>query len=157
MIRLRGNMGALTEGAEQLRAVAAAIPEATEQLAAEASVRVEEALRETAPISKPVPGGRAPGSLKKSIGFDLSGTKAEFYASDVAEYVIGGTPPHQIEGAAGPLHFYWEVAGGFVTLMRVQHPGTKPNDFRQPALDVAADEAMELLEQVGDEILGEFA
>lgn len=157
MIRLVTTLGGFREAAQALRAAASRLPDATGQLAGEAAAQTKRALQETAPVGKATPGGREPGGLRKSIDFDLSGTKAEFLASDVAGYVIGGTPPHDIEGAAGPLHFFWEQKGGFVTFMRVRHPGTAANDFRVPALEQAAQETEALLEQFGDELVDGLA
>ena len=157
MIRLNGHLTGIQDAIDGLRRIADRIPAATEQLASDAAETTKAALQESAPVSKARPGGSEPGALRKSIGFDLSGTTAEFSASDVAGYVIGGTPPHEIAGNSGPLHFYWDHAGGFVTFMRVQHPGTRPNDFREPALQRAATDSEELLAELGDELLGELA
>lgn len=57
-----------------------------------------------------------------------------------ARYVSEGTPPHYIEGVDGPLVFRWpngpdgDKVYGF---WFVFHPGTKPNDYQQRALEAA--------------------
>lgn len=48
-------------------------------------------------------------------------------------YVIKGTRPHVIEG--NPLlAFFWPKVGQFVVFPKVNHPGTKANNFLQRAL-----------------------
>lgn len=141
-------------GAEKLREVARRLPDRVGETASQMGERTQERLKESAPVSRQVPGGRKPGGLRESIRFDMEGTTATFAASEVAEYVIGGTVPHEIRPRnAQALHFWWEVAGGYVNLMRVQHPGTSPNDFRVPALAAAAGDAEEALNELADRIL----
>lgn len=106
-------------------------------------------LKAKAPVGKVVPGGRPPGGLQRSISFDMEGTSAKFTAAGYAGYVIGGTSPHDITG--NPLlAFFWERTGDFVVFTKVRHPGTKPNDFRDPALTAAADDASDALAGVFD-------
>lgn len=158
MIRLILNLR--DRGASKaLRATAEQIPRQIDALEQQAAVKTQQQLQDAAPVSKPVPDGRIPGDLKKSIMFDLSGTVATFKASEIAQYVIAGTVEHDIapQGEGYPLHFFWEREGGFVNFMKVLHPETGPNDFRVPALNKATDDADRLLEGLGDEISRTFA
>lgn len=85
------------------------------------------------------------GKLKRS-GRRQSGRNPEgtFYidvvfSSPVLNYIIDGTPPHEIrpKGPGYPLRFYWAKVGAWVAFMKVSHPGTAPNDFLTPALEAA--------------------
>jgi len=144
--------------ARALRAVADAVPREIDTLTQQAAEKTQQELRDAAPVSKPVPGGRIPGDLQKSIMFDLEGTTATFKANEIAEYVIGGTQAHAIvpQGEGYPLHFFWEQEGEFVNFMRVMHPETSPNDFRIPALERAGADADVLLDELADEISRTF-
>jgi len=143
-------------GAQKLRAVAARLPGQVEDLASDAAKVTEAALQEAAPIGKPGTNYQ-PGALRQSIQFDLAGTTAEFSASQVAQYVIGGTPAHEIDPRdKKALAFYWEAFGDDFVFARVHHPGTKPNDFRSPALERAANESEALLDDLADTIADGF-
>jgi len=52
------------------------------------------------------------------------------------------------------LHFWWDKAGGFVTFSSVHHPGTRPNDFRLPALAVTESRADQELARLADWFAG---
>jgi hypothetical protein len=143
-------------GIAKLRQAAAKLPGQIDTLTREAADVTETALRQAAPVGK---GGSdyQPGSLRRSIAFDLSGTTAEFSASQVAQYVIGGTPAHEIEPREKQaLAFYWAAYGDEFIFARVHHPGTKPNDFRVPALERAGAESETLLEDLADDIAQAF-
>lgn len=127
------------------------------QAATEATAEaVQKALREKAPVGVQVPGGREPGGLRRSVRFDVNGLRAEFFAAYWSEFVIGGTEPHTIFPVNRKVLRWFStganagqgVAGGWTFAMRVRHPGTKPNDFRAPALDDAAVAADEQLEKI---------
>lgn len=151
MIRLILTMPRDT-AAQGLRAAAAAIPDDLAALTSETANDMLAALRAQAPVGKARPGGAAPGGLRSSIRLDLEGTTATFQASQIAQYVIGGTEAHDIEGS--PLAFFWDLVGDTVFFMRVRHPGTKPNDFRAPAVDEVAAASQPMLEELGDTIIG---
>jgi hypothetical protein len=89
------------------------------------------ALQAKAPVS-PNHGG----TLKKSIRYrtKVLATRAEitFTAVDYARFVIDGTAAHDIRPKNAKALF-WEGAQHPVAV--VHHPGTKPNDFVQRALE----------------------
>jgi hypothetical protein len=152
VIRLRLSVSGA--GARGLRAAAAKLPEQLGTLTQQSAEQTQAALKARAPVSKQRPGGPVPGALRRSIMFDLEGTRATFAASQIADYVIGGTDPHDIEPRSKrALAFFWDRVGDQVVFMRVRHPGTSPNDFRIPALDEAAGQADTLIDALGDEIL----
>lgn len=133
------------------------LPEGVEEL----SEALQQELKTVAPIDtypratgyRNPPG--QPGKLRESIRFDLVGNQANFYAVDYSKYVIDGTPPHVIRAKnAKSLMFFWKVAGGTVFFMQVNHPGTKANDFRIPALNETEDYADTVLEVMAEQILG---
>jgi hypothetical protein len=153
VIRLRVNI--TKSAAAGLRNAAEQLPDQLGALTQQTAEATQAALIAAAPISKPRPNAPTPGSLKRSIMFDLEGTTATFMASQVAEYVIGGTDPHDIQpNGKQALAFFWDVVGDNVVFMRVHHPGTRPNDFRVPALDEASAQADALLDGLADELAG---
>jgi hypothetical protein len=66
-----------------------------------------------------------------SIGYTLSDPQP------LGKWIRLGTKPHTIEpkGAGYPLAFYWAKIGGMMFTYRVNHPGTKPNDYMARAND----------------------
>lgn len=149
MIALTVEPDGFSESITGLRRVAGELPDRLEQAVEALTVQLDDALHATAPVSQASEGGETPGRLRDSIRYDLDGTHSLFFASEIAWYVIGGTRPHLIQG--NPLlHFYWDKAGGWVTFAHVNHPGTKPNDFRIEALDLAAAAAETELDAIGD-------
>lgn len=144
--------------AAALRQLQQQLAKRIEQATGTVARRLEEKLQDEAPISPGYPGAPEPGGLRRSIRFDLTGSVASFVASQVAEFIIGGTEPHEIFARNAPvLHFYWAKMGGFVSFARVSHPGTKPNDFRMPALDASTTAAEEELAAVFDWVAGVLA
>lgn len=100
------------------------------------------------------------GEGEKSITFVVgqvgSSVVAQFFGAKHLSYVIHGTKAHDIwagfyTGRSNKKALYWPGAAHPVT--HVRHPGTKPNDFRQPAMRrlrssiglVYADEAPRIL------------
>lgn len=78
------------------------------------------------------------GKLHDSIKAEQARTTTNTVAADVrarakhASFVSDGTPPHVIQARRKQvLHF--EGAGGEVFVRRVNHPGTKPNDYWREA------------------------
>lgn len=63
-----------------------------------------------------------------TVGFTTSA------AEPLATWIRKGTRPHLIVGRPF-LSFFWEKLGRQVVFRRVNHPGTKPNDFVQRAYD----------------------
>ncbi len=132
----------------------------TEQLAALLTTE----MHETAPLGRhfsfggaPVPGGH----LRESLRFATGDLGATLMGARYGLFVIGGTDPHPIVGSPR-LSFYWQRVGHGVHRARVQHPGTRPNDFRLAAIDAAYEGGtlMRLYDQIlasileGDELGG---
>jgi hypothetical protein len=101
-------------------------------------------LRQNAPVGKHfmfdgtlIPGGELRNSLHFTVGqfgSYLSGAKQ-------GKWVIGGTEPHPIRPkVASLLAFFWPKVGQGVQFKRVNHPGSKANDFRLTAVQQAFDE-----------------
>lgn len=105
------------------------------------AVALEEALRVTAPLGRHytyggdlIPGG----DLRESLRFDVGELGATLLGAQHGEYVITGTPPHPIQASAAPeLAFFWAKIGKSFRFGAVNHPGTRPNDFRSKAIDLA--------------------
>lgn len=103
----------------------------------EAAEVIKTSLRATAPKGKT-------GRLRESITWRRSPGEVRFLADAVAKYVIEGTRPHVIRPRrARALH--WQQAGEDIFAMRVNHPGTKSNDFRLRAIQRAEPQLAELL------------
>lgn len=77
--------------------------------------------------------------LRDGLRVTFSGTGAQLTSDqEYAEYVIKGTRPHVIEAKGRVLAF--DVGGDTVFAARVNHPGTKPNNFAEEALKAAMGE-----------------
>ena len=98
-----------------------------------------EQLKITAPVSHN-PSRPAGGTLRDSLVFDIGQLGATLLGVDYAAYVIEGTAPHAIDAKNHPnLVFFWEKIGATFVGPHVNHPGTRPNDFRMIALENAID------------------
>ena len=101
------------------------------EIAAGLRDKMERELKRAAPVGKQVPGGRAPGTLKKSVSVSVrrSGSNFVFECradAEHASYTEEDTRPHIIRAKrASVLRFYWPVKGGIVHFPQVNHPGTK--------------------------------
>jgi hypothetical protein len=88
------------------------------------------------------------GALTSSIGARVeakspSGTSGVLEATaPYASYVEEGTDAHEIEAGAGGT-LAWQDGGGTHFAKRVQHPGTQPMPFIQPAADYAGEQIAE--------------
>lgn len=87
---------------------------------------------------------------------------ARFMAIKYAMWVIQGTPEHDIwAGAANSASRPWGVTGGGNwkkalywqgaphPFVKVHHPGTKPNDYREAAAEAAVPEVAAILRAAG--------
>jgi hypothetical protein len=84
-----------------------------------------------------IPGGQ----LRDSLHFVIGQWGSTLAGAKQGEYVIGGTKPHEIRPKAKPrLAFFWPKVGQGVVFGKVNHPGTKANDFRESAIQQAFDE-----------------
>lgn len=80
------------------------------------------------------------GRLRDSLHFVVGEFGAYLAGAEYGSMVITGTEPHSIDPRGNhPLAFFWEKRGFGVFLGHVNHPGTKPNDFRQTGLQEAFD------------------
>lgn len=83
---------------------------------------------------------RKPGTLRDSIvkrvTSDGQGTYVEVGSADpIALLHHEGTEPHEITPSRAPrLVFFWPKVGHVVSLMRVSHPGTRPNRYLTDSL-----------------------
>jgi hypothetical protein len=98
---------------------------------------------------------RRTGALAEGLAYRVTGgvSSAEVRFSSRASYtpfVVHGTAPHEIASARGRALF-WPGAGHPVAF--VQHPGTKPDDFPDRALEQARHGIGPILDVVGREIL----
>ncbi|SIS88382.1 hypothetical protein [Alicyclobacillus vulcanalis] len=92
------------------------------------------------------------GQLRDSLRFEIGMYGARLLGAKQGIYVIGGTRPHPIfPRRAKALAFFWPKVGHGVVFGRVNHPGTKPNDFREAALQQAVDEMA--LQQVFERVI----
>lgn len=139
-----------------LRRVADGLEGQIEDAVAAVSGYLNDALKHEAPVGKiastfdvATRKPRQTGTGRDSIRFDLDGLHADFMAVDYFRFVIGGTEAHLITGNP-TLAFFWDKAGGLVAFRSVKHPGTKPNDFREPALQSTSRQADAELEKIAD-------
>lgn len=111
--------------------------------------KVKQEMIRLAPVGKddPLGGARAdggPGNLRnhivKRVVLGDKGVTVLVGVEHVkyAEWVVKGTAPHVIEGKP-LLVFFWPKVGRVVAFPRVNHPGTKANNFMQRALRVLHD------------------
>lgn len=84
-------------------------------------------------------GGAAPGgALRSSLHFVIGQYGAYLEGAEHGRMVVTGTRPHPITPSGKrALAFFWEREGAGVVRRRVSHPGTRPNDFRQKAVEQA--------------------
>lgn len=87
------------------------------------------------------------------LSSDASGATGELRATaEHASYVRDGTPPHEITPRRGRF-LRFEVGGKTVFATKVNHPGTKPNDFWKRA----AEKAEDVLEREAQRAADQFA
>ncbi|MHB1937070.1 MAG: hypothetical protein ACYCOR_10850 [Acidobacteriaceae bacterium] len=109
-----------------------------QQLIQESADSLTGQLRATAPVRKNPGAGVLGGTLRDSLVFDVGQLGATLLGVEYAQYVIQGTVPHPIDAKNAPeLVFFWEKIGAVFHGPHVNHPGTRPNDFRFRALENA--------------------
>jgi hypothetical protein len=110
-----------------------------QQLVVDVSADVQGAARTVAPVRRSLaPDAPLGGTLRDSLRMVVGTLGAVLYGAAHAAYVIEGTLPHRIvPRRARMLRFFWERMGETVVFARVMHPGTRPQDFRMPAVDLA--------------------
>lgn len=114
-----------------------------------------EAVKKRTPIGKPDYFGRNnPGALRDSLHFTGAGLRRELFGNFYGRYVLGGTKSHVIAAKDKPfLVFYHNKAGHVVRLKKVNHPGTKPNDFRQGAIAEQKEALKKAASMVGNRVM----
>ncbi len=99
-----------------------------------------ETLKTEAPVGHDAETGAAGGRLRDSLMFQIGYLGATLEGVGYAQFVITGTRPHVIRPRASrALAFYWARMGGRAVFAKVNHPGTRPNDFRRKGFDLAYD------------------
>jgi Bacteriophage HK97-gp10, putative tail-component len=112
----------------------------------EAGPMVRAALKQEAPVAPTSFSGRKGGRLRDSIRYEREtavGSVTMLFTANTpyAGFVIEGTGPHVIAAsAARALQF--EMDGAVTYARRVNHPGTKANDFPERALGGLATEKL---------------
>jgi hypothetical protein len=116
------------------------------EITGRARERMESRLRRAAPVGQRVPGGRAPGTLQRSVEVSARRAATEYVLTaralaDHAIYNVKGTAPHPIRPrrAGGLLVFFWPEVGSTVFFRHVNHPGTRPDSWWDDTLARFAD------------------
>lgn len=97
-------------------------------------------LKERAPVAHGLTWSGSPiqgGALRESLQWAMGPLGATLLGRQYGEFVIGGTAPHTIRPRFKKALAFWK--DGPVITMRVEHPGTQPNDFRQLGVQQAFD------------------
>lgn len=139
---------------EELAAKFGELDDVVEDKLEDAMTRVVAKIEADAKRNAPVDTSNLRGSIQGiALGWignvleGVVGTNVEY-----AEFVEEGTDSHTITG--DPLHF--KVGGEDVFATSVQHPGTDPNPFLEPAVennrDWAYDQYEEAIEEAVDEV-----
>lgn len=128
--------------------MAALFEKAPREVSQAAAVIYKKALKDAAP--------KKTGKLADSIIYrtfpNMGGWGVRFYAVRYVAFVILGTKPHVIVPRVKKA-LYWE--GAAHPFVRVNHPGTKANDFREPAAEAAYPEIVLLLRAAGVKVVEE--
>lgn len=134
----------LEEFADDLEDIANELDDAVDRGVRETALDVERTAKRRAPVET--------GDLRGDIQAIRIGTK-KFSVGTIKEYgpdVEYGTKPHPITpDTADALHFYWEKEGVYVTTQLVNHPGTEPQPFLRPAINI---HRSDLVENIREEI-----
>ncbi len=93
------------------------------------------------------------GNLRRSLRFVVGDLGAVLMGAGYGRFVIGGTQPHAIDAKnATSLRFWWARRGTQFVGPHVNHPGTKPNDFRAAAMAAALEGGV--MSRIYDQMLG---
>lgn len=111
---------------ERIARLQASLPQKIEEARKKLADLVMRSLRKHAP--------KRTGTLQSSLKWVSVGNVDVLWGVYYGKYVITGTRPHEIRPKkAKALRF--EIDGKVVFAKRVNHPGTKPNDFRVRAVE----------------------
>lgn len=112
--------------AQRIARLQASLPERLEQERKKLAEIVLKAVKSQSPVKT--------GALKTSLKWTPMGKIDVLWGLEYGRYIITGTRPHVIEPKnAKALRF--EINGQIVFAKRVNHPGTKANDFRKKGLE----------------------
>ena len=132
----------------RLMLMAALFEKAPREISQAAAVVYKKWLKEHAP--------KRTGALGRSIIYrtfpNMGGWGVRFYALSYSAFVILGTQPHVISARIKKA-LYWE--GAAHPFVRVNHPGTQPNDFREKAAESAYPEIALILRSAGIKVVEE--
>lgn len=119
---------------------------------------VRDAIKAKAPVSKNPSGGGKPGAFRASITQHTK-TKSNSIIMEFGSpksytpFLVDGTRPHMIvPKSARVLHF--RTAAGDVFARRVNHPGTRPNDFTRRAVLPLLPEVQDSFSLIMREVFG---
>lgn len=140
-----------TEGGKAWSTGAARWASATRQL-------VRDALKAKAPVSKSGSGGR-PGQFRASITQHTktmsNSVVMEFGSPKLyTPFIVEGTRPHTIVPRNARVLHFRTAAGVDVFARRVNHPGTRPNDFTRRAVLPLLPEVQESFSLIMREVFG---
>jgi HK97 gp10 family phage protein len=99
------------------------------------------------------------GDLRRSIVGRAESAERGVVSTDIpyAEYVEYGTRPHTITPKSGNFLAWKGKSGKMVFARKVNHPGSKPYPYMQPALENNRDEIFKEYEAMGQIIVNELA
>ncbi|MBP9781693.1 hypothetical protein KBC89_03490 [Candidatus Woesebacteria bacterium] len=99
------------------------------------------------------------GTLRRSItGDPQSASRGRVYVDqDYGIYVEEGTRPHTILPKAGKRFLAFKVDGRMVFARRVNHPGSKPYPFMEPAYRESAPKILEEYAKIGERLVATMA
>jgi HK97 gp10 family phage protein len=95
------------------------------------------------------------GTLRRSILKDVQGAhRGIIYVGEkYGEYVEEGTRPHVIYPKGGKRALRFKIDGKTVFSRRVNHPGTKPYPFMEPAYRKSTPKILDEYAKIGTEIV----
>lgn len=96
------------------------------------ALRIENELKLEAPVNKDTE-AKNRGDLRRSIVVKYEKGEIIISASDIINYVIYGTNPHEIT-PKNKNALAFKVGGKAIVVKKVMHPGTRPNPFIQDVL-----------------------
>lgn len=96
------------------------------------------------------------GKLARSIvkEIDEDGEASIKALAPHAVYVIKGTTPHEIRPVNASVLAFKAAGGDMIFTKLVRHPGTKPNQFLQRAVDKARENVEEIFAELFVELIG---
>ena len=122
----------------------------------ETAIALTAEMRRLAPLGQRYGFGGAQlpsGSLRRSLLFGVGELGAVLFGLGYGRFVIAGTQPHPIVAVhAQALRFWWARRGIQFVGPSVNHPGSRPNDFRLKAIDALF--ATGVFSRIADQMIG---